>query len=260
LATQNIIPLTPSSSGGYNKITAQPVLSLKDVWFRYEKNAPDVLKGATLSVKQGEILAIVGGNGAGKSTLLSVAAGLSKPYRGKVMAKDNVRLLTQNPQSLFLRNTVADDLLEITTNEDELARIIALCELQSVLDNHPYDLSGGEQQRAALAKILLTQPKILLLDEPTKGVDAFFKQTYLKILRDLAQGGMTIVLVSHDIEFCATCADSCALLFDGQVVVHKDTRSFITGSSFYTTVANRMARHKIPGAITVEDIITAIKP
>jgi len=259
LAKQTILPQRPQIT---NKLAVErpalPALTLKDIWFRYEKNAPDILKGVTIAAYPGEITAILGGNGVGKSTLLSVAAGLVKPQRGKVTAAHGVRLLTQDPQALFLHATVADDLREITTDTSELTRIINLCQLEAVLDSHPYDLSGGEQQRAALAKILLTQPKILLLDEPTKGVDAFFKKAFIKILRELALDGMTIVLVSHDIEFCAECADRCALLFDGQVVAQNNTRAFFAGNRFYTTAANRMARNFIPGAITVEDIIHAI--
>ncbi|MCL2363203.1 MAG: ATP-binding cassette domain-containing protein [Defluviitaleaceae bacterium] len=261
LAVQRISPQQSQAINSSAQIQSSKysfALTLKDIWFKYEKNAPDVLKGVSFTARHSEITAILGGNGAGKSTLLSVATGLIKPQRGKVSATHAVRLLTQNPQALFLRNTVADDLREITSDANELARTIGLCELEAVLESHPYDLSGGEQQRAALAKILLTQPKILLLDEPTKGVDAHYKQSFIKILRRLASEGMTIVIVSHDIEFCAECADNCALLFDGDVVAQSNTRAFFAGNRFYTTAANRMARGILPAAITADDIIEAL--
>jgi energy-coupling factor transport system ATP-binding protein len=122
---------------------------------------------------------------------------------------------------------------------------------------HPYDLSGGEQQRAALAKVMLLEPKILLLDEPTKGLDAEFKQVFAKILHELLQKGVTILMVSHDIEFCAKYAHRCAMFFDGNIVSWDIPRRFFSSNSLYTTAANRMARHKLPAAVTAEDIIIA---
>jgi len=127
-----------------------------------------------------------------------------------------------------------------------------------LLESHPYDLSGGEQQRAALAKVLLLEPKILLLDEPTKGLDAEFKQLFGAILRNLATAGTAIIMVSHDIEFCAEHADRCALFFDGDIVTEDTPRAFFGGNSFYTTSANRMARHLLPEATTAQDIILAL--
>ena len=120
---------------------------------------------------------------------------------------------------------------------------------------HPYDISGGEQQRAALAKVLLTQPDVLLLDEPTKGFDAEFKVTFAQILRRLVAAGTTILMVSHDVSFCAEYAHKCGLFFDGSLVAEGTPREFFSGNSFYTTAGNRMARHLIAQAVTVNDII-----
>jgi len=226
-----------------------PVLNMKDIWFRYDKYAPDVLRGMNFSAHAGEITAILGGNGAGKSTALGVMLGLHKPQRGKViMHESRLAAVPQNPQSLFIGKTVQEDLQEITR---DYAQIAQLCELESLLQSHPYDLSGGEQQRLALAKALLTHPKILLLDEPTKGLDAQFKQQLAKILDNLTQQGTSIVLVSHDIEFCAQHAHTCALMFDGQVITQAPARQFFAGNSFYTTAANRIATW----AITCEDVL-----
>ena len=254
-----------------------PVLSLKEVWFRYDRDLPDVLRGASLDVAPGSILAIMGGNGAGKSTLLRVACGISKPYRGTVRVfgrklKDwkagslfdgCLALLPQDPQNLFVKKTVREDLAEMLASSrlpeaDRALRIehvIDVTDIESLLDKHPFDLSGGEQQRAALAKVLLTDPKILLLDEPTKGIDAFFKRQLASVLDDLKRAGVAIVMVSHDIEFCARHADAVAMMFDGEIVAQSTPRTFFSSNSFYTTAANRMSRHVFPRAITDEDVI-----
>ena len=107
-----------------------------------------------------------------------------------------------------------------------IRRVICLCRLEELWNRHPYDLSGGEQQRAALAKVLLLQPEILLLDEPTKGLDAEFKRCFAGILGDLLGQGVAIVMVSHDVEFCARYAHRCALFFDGNVVTQASPRKF----------------------------------
>ena len=139
---------------------------------------------------------------------------------------------------------------------DEIA---ATCQIESLLGSHPYDLSGGEQQRAALAKVLLTQPKLLLLDEPTKGIDSFFKETLAKILCKLKEQGVTIVMVSHDVEFCARYADLVSMFFDGQILTTDTPRRFFGANSFYTTAANRMSRHVFRNAVTAEDVVLLYK-
>ncbi len=175
--------------------------------------------------------------------------------------------LPQNPQALFVKKTVGEDLAALLKEQGlsdkqqqiRLERVIALCRLQGLLDRHPYDISGGEQQRAALAKVLLLEPRILLLDEPTKGLDADFKQVLAAILHQLLQDGVSILMVSHDIEFCAKHAHRCAMVFDGRIVSEGPAREFFAGNSFYTTSANRMARHLLPEAVTAEDIIIALE-
>ena len=241
-------------------------ITLDDIWFKYEKNLPDVLKGVSFKSHYGEITAILGGNGTGKTTALSIMAGLNKPYRGKIHTASKVYALPQNPQSLFTAKTVGEDLLEILSDmkltieekSQKISHIVKLCRLEGLLESHPYDLSGGEQQRAALAKVLLLNPKILLLDEPTKGLDAEYKQVFAAILRKLATSGVAIVIVSHDIEFCAEHTHRCALFFDGAIITENTPREFFTGNSFYTTSTNRMTRHIIPGIITVRDAIEAL--
>ena len=226
----------------------------KGLWFKYEKDAPDVVRGLDLTVHKGEFFAILGGNGTGKSTSLKLLSGLLKPYRGAVQLHGSVGVLPQDPQALFVKKTVREDLCEIST---EIGPVVKLCRLEELLDRHPFDLSGGEQQRAALAKVLLLDPDILLLDEPTKGLDAEFKQEFAKMLQALLHKGVSILMVSHDVEFCARYAHRCALFFDGSIVTEARPRAFFSGNSFYTTSANRMARTMLPQAVTSEDLIYA---
>ncbi|MDR2686360.1 MAG: ATP-binding cassette domain-containing protein [Oscillospiraceae bacterium] len=243
-----------------------PAIALENVWFKYDKNGPDVLRGLDYKAYPGELACILGGNGTGKTTALSVMAGLRRAYRGQVRTQGSIAMLPQNPQLLFAAKTVREDLLETLSQgglpkrekEIRLREMSALCRLEGLLDCHPYDLSGGEQQRAALAKALLLRPGILLLDEPTKGLDAEYKAVFAAILRRLARAGATLVMVSHDIEFCAQYADRCALFFDGGIVAENPPRAFFSGNSFYTSAASRMARHVLPQAVTAGDIITAL--
>ena len=240
-------------------------ITAEGLWFKYEKELPDVVKGLSLTVRRGEFLALLGGNGTGKTTSLKLLSGLQKPYRGEVRLAGSVGVLPQNPQALFVKKTVREDLFEILkgrnfsgkAQEERVAWAVRLCRLEGLLDRHPYDLSGGEQQRAALAKVLLLGPEILLMDEPTKGLDAEFKQVFAEILQSLLRQGVTLLMVSHDIEFCARYAHRCALFFDGSIVTEAPPRAFFSGNSFYTTSANRMARGLLPEAVTAEDVIQA---
>ena len=168
-------------------------------------------------------------------------------------------MLPQDPKSLFVKKTVREDLEEMTQDKAQIEEIAAICQIERFLDSHPYDLSGGEQQRAALAKVLLTNPKLLLLDEPTKGIDSFFKETFAKILQDLKAKGITIVMVSHDVEFCARYADLVSMFFDGQILTTDIPRRFFGNNSFYTTAANRMSRHVFSMAVTAEDVVKLYK-
>ncbi|MDD6188487.1 MAG: ATP-binding cassette domain-containing protein [Clostridiales bacterium] len=245
--------------------SAENAIVLDDIWFRYEKDLPDVVKGLSLTVKKGEFIAILGGNGTGKTTTLSVLGGLRKAYRGEVHTNGSIGVLPQNPQALFVKKTVREDLFEILRGrklsdeerESKVAHIVKLCRLEELLDRHPYDLSGGEQQRAALAKVLLLDPEILLMDEPTKGLDAEFKQIFAVIIKTLLRRGVTVFMVSHDVEFCAEYADRCALFFDGGIVTEGTPREFFSGNNFYTTSVNRMARGFLPEAVTAAELIAS---
>ncbi len=257
----------------------ETVIEIKDVFFRYEKNLPDTVKGLNAEIKKGELFAILGGNGTGKTTTLSLISGLLKPYRGEIKINGEkieavkdlydgiLGVLPQNPRCVFSQKTVYSDLLYMLSEkklsdeekEKRIKDMAALCRIEDLLIYHPYDLSGGEMQRAALAKVLLTSPEILLLDEPTKGFDASFKLDFAEILTELKKSGVTIVMVSHDIEFSASFADRCALFFDGNITSEGKPREFFKGKNFYTTATNRMARNLLPEAVFAEDVILACK-
>ena len=264
-----------------------PEIRIKDVWFRYERDLPDVVKGLSLDIKKGEIFAVVGGNGTGKGTAMSLIARIRFPYRGKIYLEGKeigkysdddlyhgfLGVMPQNPQSLFVKKTVREDLYEVIDGKrerkseaypiemkkkDAVEGIVSLTRLEGLLDRHPYDLRGGEQQRLAHAKVLLLRPKILLMDEPTKGIDNHYKKELGEILRKLSEHGVTILMISHDVEFCAQYADRTGLFFQGNVVTSEESKKFFAGNNFYTTAANRMARKYFPNAVTVEDVVKAI--
>lgn len=234
---------------------AEVAAALDGVFFRYEPDAPDVLRDLSLAVRRGELLALLGGNGAGKSTALRLLARTQSPQHGTVNVHGRTALLPQESQLVFAKKTVRAELAEIGADAELLEETISLCRLRHLLDRHPYDLSGGEQQRAALAKLLLTRPDLLLLDEPTAGLDAAFKSELADLLARLCAQGTAIIMVSHDLEFCAEHVSRCALLFDGSIVTDAPPREFFSGSRFYTTAANRMARGLAPDAVTVPDLI-----
>lgn len=259
-------PATPSE-----KREGPAAVELDEAFFRYDKQSPDVVKALTLRAYPGELLAILGGNGTGKSTTMGLISGIHRAYCGKVSVlgtapqevSGKIALLPQDPQTLFVKNTVIEDLLSVLDDAPrDRRKALALekarlCELMELLERHPYDLSGGEQQRAALCKVLLREPEVLLLDEPTKGLDAEFKRVFARIIRRLCARGVCVIMVSHDAEFCASYASRCAMFFDGAIVAEGTPREFFSSGSFYTTSASRMARGLLPGAITPEDVIAA---
>ena len=254
---------------GRKKASASDIaLELKDLWFRYEKDSPDILRGVDASINKGSLFAVVGGNGSGKSTLLKSICGTCKPYHGKIrlfgenikkiknLFQNGISMLPQDPKSLFSHDTVRSELLEMSQSFDDIAR---LCEIETLLHCHPYDLSGGEVQRVALAKVLLTSPKLLLLDEPTKGCDNAFKERFAEILCKLKSEGITIFMVSHDIEFCARHADQVGMFFDGQLLACAPPQEFFAANTFYTTAARRITDGIFPLAVTAEVLISLCK-
>ncbi|WP_281526500.1 ABC transporter ATP-binding protein [Intestinibacter bartlettii] len=256
-------------------------IELKDVYFQYNKISEPTIRDLSFKVYKGEIYSILGGNGTGKSTTLSLVARQRKPQRGKIfinniemkkynnksLYENNLALLPQNPQSLFVFETVREDLEEvlILQNKDrkyidkEVKRVSKLLDIEHLLEHHPYDLSGGELQRAGMAKVMLLNPKIILLDEPTKGLDAYCKEEIGKMLMKLRDMGVTIVVVSHDIEFSARYSDRCAMFFDGSIVSEGTPKEFFIGNNFYTTVSNRIARNIFEDTLIYEDVVSLCK-
>lgn len=259
----------------------EDIITLKDVFFRYEKGGNDILSGTNLSIKKGEHFCILGGNGSGKTTTLKILAGLLKPYRGKVIIDNNkmtkkttadfnrlgVAMLPQNPESVFLKSRVIDDYTELckikgiekSNYEDKINSVAEKLGIKDLLENHPYDLSGGEIQKCALGKVLISESKILLLDEPTKGVDAYSKLSLSKILQEIKSDGVTIITVTHDVEFASIVADRCGLFFDGEVLSSLVPQEFFSKNNFYTTASSRISRDKFANAVTVDDVVSLIK-
>ena len=240
---------------------AEVALELKNICFRYDKSAPDVLRDLNLTVHCGEVFALLGANGAGKSTAVGVIAGLRRPCAGKVRLFDRplkdyrsgslyegcVSLLPQDTESVFLCPTVREELKGC----DNAIRRLPF-DFTPLFDRHPYDLSGGERQLVALCRVLATKPRLLLLDEPSKGLDPDAKIRLAALLRLLSNEGVTVLIVSHDVAFASRCADRCALLFDGAVAACDSTARFLSGNRFYTTPASRMTRGIYNDAYTAE--------
>ena len=247
-------------------LTQEVALRAENVWFAYERGSRDVLKGLSFEAHKREHFCLLGGNGSGKTTLLKLLSKVQNPIRGSVECFGKVGMLPQDPQALFLKKTVREDLLDALreTNktaaekQESILKMSAFCRIDSLLERHPFDLSGGEQQRVALAKVLLREPEILLLDEPTKGLDAAMKATLAKLLMDLKKSGICILTVSHDVEFCASYADRCGLLFDGQITSEGEPAAFFGSNNFYTTAANRICRDFDPNVVTCKDAIRLV--
>ena len=255
----------------------EPVIEASELYFRYEKDEPDILKKLDFDIYAGEIYGLVGGNGAGKSTLLSVLSGARTPYRGKIIIggqrkkgrfsafEERIGMLSQDPRTVFSGNTVIDDLKTAAMNrggedaEERISDAARLMDIEDLLDRNPFDLSGGEQQRTAIAIVMLTQPRVLLLDEPTKGMDAAVKAAFGEKLCELRNGGTAILIVTHDTEFCAEFADRVGMMFDGGIVTESSTREFFCRNTFYTTAANRIARDVYMNAILTEEVAGLVR-
>ncbi|MBS5665275.1 MAG: ATP-binding cassette domain-containing protein [Roseburia sp.] len=252
------------------RAVSETALFVDRLCFGYQKDQR-VLEDFTMRVPKGMLYAVVGGNGSGKSTALKAIMGICKPRRGKVKAAGKIRFLAQNPKSLFTELTAAEELMAMLLPENggaglkeadrtqRVGKMLSYLELTAQREQNPMDLSGGQQQRLALGKLLLTEPDILLLDEPTKGLDGAFKEKLAELLKDLCSKGKTVVLVSHDMEFCARYADQCGLLFDGKLISEGETRAFFGENVFYTTAAQRMSLGVCEDCLLAEDIIRTLQ-
>ena len=262
-----LLPITEETSvpetATVEKEAKRPaILEGKELWFRYTEKSKDILRGTDVTLREGELLCLLGGNGAGKTTLLQTLAAFKKPYRGKVKLAKGQRLcmLPQNARSLFVADTVEKELLDSAGQDQAKAMQMAeKLELTPLLARHPYDLSGGEIQRLAVGKLLLREATVLLLDEPTKGLDAYAKAELAQLLRALCQDGTSILIVTHDVEFAARYATRCALMFDGLLLSEGEPHDFFAGNRFYTTDANRIAAEHFPMDIICEEVIASCR-
>ena len=226
-------------------------MRMKDICFRYEKEEPDVLDHVALTLYEGEVVSLLGGNGAGKTTLLSVISGTNRPYYGKIEVFGK-RLQKYRGKELYIRKLAS---LPQNPQTEKIQAVAQQLEITHLLDRHPYDLSGGEQQRAAIGKVLLLEPRLLLLDEPTKGIDAWSKRQLGNLLKDLRGQGITLLMVTHDVEFAAEVSDRCGLFFDHEITSVDTPEEFFCNNNYYTTAANRISRQQYENAITCEEVI-----
>lgn len=255
----------------------EQALELKGAWFRYEKDSPDVLKGVNFSVAFGEVFSLLGGNGSGKSTLFKVIAGLERAYRGKItvlgrnikkwdasLCCGGVALLSQDVSAVFVKHTVKEDMEDLCraqglAPQPKIDELCAQMGIEDLLDREPMDLSGGERQKCALCKLLLTSPQLILLDEPTKGMDAAYRSGLVKTVRGLAQKGAAVIIATHDTGFAAAVSDRCGLFFNGELLSVCSPRRFFSATRFYTTAASRITRDYLPCAVTVQQAVTELE-
>lgn len=260
------------------KRTQIPFIRINQLYFRYQKDGDDILKNLSLCVEKQDLYVILGANGAGKSTLLSILCAQYKPYRGEIVIDEQYKInhkratlydgmayIPQDPTTLFIKDCVKEDLdamcrmqNDVTEAYKRMEHWVEILHLTPLLNQHPYDLSGGEQQRFALCKVLIRDVSLLLMDEPTKGLDAFAKKELAELLHQLRCFGITIVMVSHDVEFAASNATCTALLFDGEMISEEEPHVFFQTNQFYTTAASKMARTVIRNAITCEEVINHV--
>ena len=217
------------------------VLSISHLYAGYEKGK-DVLSNLSVEVKEGEIFAAVGANGSGKSTLLSCMVKQMK-FDGKLKCKKKIVYMPQDPTLLFVKDQLFEDLLEMGKEKEvKIDKLLEMSDLMREKKSHPYDLSGGQQQMAALIKVLLADPEILLLDEPTKGMDREHSRKFGDLLRKLTDQGKTIFIVSHDLEFCAEYADRVGMMFDGKLRELMSHPSFLHKLFLYDRVCKDYER------------------
>lgn len=236
-----------------------PAVVMREVSFGYGENGEHVLRNLNLTVKKGEIFSLFGGNGAGKTTVLNLIADIIKPNRGKITVssgENRVFCIPQDPRLMFRFETVKSELMSVG-DESGIVPVAEKCGIDHLFTRHPYDISGGEQQKLAIALLMLHNADVFMLDEPTKGLDAVSKRELANLLKNLKGEGKTFIIASHDVEFCASVSDSCGLLFDGSVITQAATREFVKDNIFFTTSARKTAKDVVPEAINTEEILSA---
>jgi energy-coupling factor transport system ATP-binding protein len=253
-------------------VFVRKILDVKDIYFHYRKEDDFVVKELNFSLNKGEIYALLGGNGSGKSTFLKILTGILKPTKGKIHLQENslkalklheinkiIGYLPQNPKIFFIHDTIEKEIQETMqqwgiTNQFRVTSLLERLGIAHLRNSHPYDLSGGELQKAALACLLLREPEILILDEPTKGLDPISKSNLAKILKELQKDGISVVMSTHDVEFAAQHASKCGMLFQGNITSENTPQVFFKGNFFYTTMVQRLFRN-INDVVTLEEAI-----
>lgn len=252
-------------------------ISLKNVWFTYP-DGREALKDINLDIKEGDFTAVLGENGAGKSTLLKLVAGLLKPGRGKiyVRGKDTgkngykeirkfMAYLSQNPNDYLFQETVEDELRFTLNNfglqeENLLEDVFRKLRLERYRRRNPRDLSSGERQRVALASVLVTGPELIILDEPTRGIDVRLKAELGKFLQEEAAAGKTVMVVTHDVEFASEFADNIVIMFAGRIVSAGEKHAVLGKSIFYAPQIGKMCRGICEGVLTFAEALDILHP
>ncbi|MDE6967719.1 MAG: ATP-binding cassette domain-containing protein [Clostridia bacterium] len=243
----------------------QNVLTAKDLYFRYDKKAEDIIKGATIELYKGEIVCLLGGNGGGKTTFINLLSRVYKPYSGKIKMDNNLRIamLPQNAKGLFVENSVLEELMstaKLLGKDKALVNdLIEKFELSYILDNHPYDISGGEVQKLALAKLFLTEPDIIILDEPTQGMDTACKEYLRELLTREKANGKSVIVVTHDLRFASEVGDRIGLFFDGKILSLSSAEEFFANNSFYTTESGWLSKGYLEDCYTADRLVNALK-
>ena len=217
---------------------APAAVSARGAWFRYGRDDDWVLRGLDLEVCQGEVHALVGGNGCGKSTLLALIAGTRRAQRGEVRSAISAKaMLPQDPKALFAEERVDEELMEWAHiggyGADEVQAMMGELGVADRADLHPYDLSGGQRQMLALGKLLLVHPRLLLLDEPTKGLDRTARERVAGMIEAARRDGVTVIVSTHDLAFVRRVADRVSLMFDGELACTEPVGEFFRNNLFY---------------------------
>lgn len=229
---------TLAERGALCDANAPAAVSARGAWFRYGRDDDWVLRGLDLEVRQGEVHALVGGNGCGKSTLLALIAGTRRAQRGEVRSAISAKaMLPQDPKALFAEERVDEELMEWAHiggyGADEVQAMMGELGLADRAGLHPYDLSGGQRQMLALGKLLLVHPRLLLLDEPTKGLDRAAREHVAGMIEAARRDGVTVIVSTHDLAFVRRVADRVSLMFDGELACTEPVGEFFRNNLFY---------------------------
>lgn len=239
----------------------EAVLNVDKLWFSYGERA--VLRNINMDIDRGGFIAIMGRNASGKTTLVKQLNGLLKPSKGRVRLEGvdtrkstvaelsrQVGYVFQNPNDHLFADTVEDEIAFSLRNrgadEAQIARAVEGMldefELGRYRKSYPRNLSGGEKQRVALASVLVGEPKVIVLDEPTRGMDFVLKKKLVNYLDDYRRRGNTVIMVSHDVETIAECAQRVVLLSEGRVVVEGSKREVLSKALLFSPQINRLAQ------------------